>query len=136
MRKVTVIIETCENNLSAYIKDVDGIVATGATLLDVKRNIEDGIAMHIETCKEFGFPVPELLNEEYELVYKYDLQSFLESYKEVLSKSGLERLTGIHQKQLWHYASGKSKPRKETICKVETSIHELAKELAAIEFAY
>lgn len=52
----------------------------------------------------------------------------------MLSKSGLEAITGINQKQLWHYASGRSKPRKETIEKVAINIHQFAEELTKISF--
>ena len=59
-------------------------------------------------------------------------KSFLECYAGIFSKSGLERLSGINQKQLWHYASGRRKPRPEQALKLESALHKLGEELMAI----
>ena len=61
-----------------------------------------------------------------------DMKSFLEFYSGIFSKPGLERISGINQKQLWHYASGKSKPRPEQVMKLESALHKLGAELVAI----
>ena len=47
---------------------------------------------------------------------------------------GLERLTGINQKQLWHYASRGRKPCKEQIHRIESALHKLGEELLSISF--
>lgn len=54
-----------------------------------------------------------LVNGEYEIEYRYDVQSILSHYANVFTKPALERLTGINQKQLHHYAIGLKKPRLE-----------------------
>ena len=60
-----------------------------------------------------------------------DVKSFLEVYSKIFTKAGLERLTGVNQKQLWHYASGKSKPRKRQRERIERAIHRLGNDLVA-----
>lgn len=134
MVTLTTIIEFAEGNLSAYIKEVDGIIATGNSIQEVKSEIEEAIKIYKETCEELGLEVPNEL-KEYALKYKLDMCSFLNVYSRILPKSALEALTGINQKQLWHYASGKSKPRPETVKKVSDSIHAFAEELMFVEFA-
>lgn len=133
--KVTVIVETTDKNLSAYIEGIDGIIAVGHTLEELKESMKESIVLYLETAKEYNLEIPEALSGEYELVYKYDLCSFLNAYSEILSKPGLEILTGINQKQLWHYASGLAKPRPTTIKKVASSIRLFAKDLQNIQFA-
>jgi transcriptional regulator with XRE-family HTH domain len=52
----------------------------------------------------------------------------------MLSKSGLEKITGINQKQLWHYASGLRKPSPATIHKIETGLHNFADAIKQVRF--
>ena len=42
-------------------------------------------------------------------------------------------MTGIHQKQFQHYASGLKKPRTAQIKKIENAMHNLGKELMSVE---
>jgi hypothetical protein len=52
----------------------------------------------------------------------------------MLSKSGLETITGINQKQLWHYSSGRRKPTVRTARKVQERIHSFARNLSQVHF--
>lgn len=132
MRPLTVIIERTDNNYSAYLKEVDGVVATGHSVDEIKKGIVNSIQALIEDCKEFGGEIPEELQGDYELTFKMDVQSVLQFYSMVFTKSALERMTGINQKQLWHYASGTRNPRPEQNVKIETALHKLGEELLAI----
>lgn len=129
---VKVIVERAENNYSAYLENINGIVATGLSLDDIKGNMAEAITAFIEDCKEFGGEIPKELEGDYELVFKMDVRSLLEFYNGVFSKAGLERITGINQKQLWHYASGGRNPRPEQVLKLEKALHKLGKELLSI----
>lgn len=133
-KKLTVVIEFADNNLAAYIEEVDGIVAFGDNVAEIKKNIAENIELVKEEMLADGAPLPEALASDYELTFKYDLSTFLNVYAGVLSKSGLEKLTGINQKQLWHYANNTSKPRKATLEKIRQSIQAFAAELAQAEF--
>lgn len=132
MRNLTVIIERTENNYSAYIQEVDGIFATGNSVQEIKQGIIDSISVLVEDCKEFGGEIPRELQDEYVLTFKMDTSSLLQFYEKIFTKAGLERITGINQKQLWHYASGRRVPRPEQTLKIETALHRLGEELMAI----
>lgn len=132
MKTLNVIIEKAENNFSAYIQEIDGIIATGGSVKEIKTEIINSINVLIEDCKEFGGEIPEELKGDYSLSFRMDTSSLLKFYEKIFSKAGLERLTGINQKQLWHYANGKHKPRPEQILKIETALHSLGEELIAI----
>jgi hypothetical protein len=80
-------------------------------------------------CEKEGNTFPEL---EFEI--QYDICSFLNYYSNILSKSGLEKITGINQKQLCHYSSVKRNPKKETAKKIQTSIYNFADELKEVHF--
>ncbi|HWV40821.1 type II toxin-antitoxin system HicB family antitoxin [Pseudorhodoplanes sp.] len=56
--RYAVVIEQANGNYSAYVPDLPGCVATGASVKDVEREIRDAIRFHIEGLKEDGLPVP------------------------------------------------------------------------------
>ena len=70
MRTLNVIIEKSENNYSAYLEGIDGIVGVGKDIEDVKHSIINSIKVFIESCKELGCDIPQELKEEFTLVYK------------------------------------------------------------------
>ena len=132
MYTLRIVIERAENNYSAYIDGIDGIIATGQTVDEIKTNMIEAINAFVEECNELGCEVPKELQGDYELNFKMDVKSLLDFYSGIFSKAGLERITGINQKQLWHYASGNRNPRPEQSLKLETALHKLGEELLSI----
>ena len=57
--KYAVVIEKAEGNYSAYVPDLPGCIATGATIGEVENEIREAIAFHIEGMREDGVAVPE-----------------------------------------------------------------------------
>jgi len=53
-----IIIEQAEHNLSAYVPDLPGCVATGKTRDEVIANLHDAIEFHLEGMREDGDPIP------------------------------------------------------------------------------
>lgn len=132
MERITVVIEKCEHNFSAYIDGIDGIAVTGETIDGIKQRMAEAIQFYVEVAQEEGLEVPEALKGDYELAFKMDMVSFFDFYSKIFSKSGLERLSGINQKQLWNYASGKRRPRPEQSIRLERALHRLGEELISI----
>lgn len=132
MKQLMVMIERAADNYSAYIENVDGVIAVGSSIDEIKINMLESINAFIDECVELGCEIPDELKGDYELVFKMDVQSFFDFYKGIFTKSGMEKLTGINQKQLWHYASGSSKPRQEQIIKIENALHKLGTELVSV----
>lgn len=52
--RYAIVIEKAENNYSAYVLDLPGCVATGATLEEVEDEIREAIEFHIEGMREDG----------------------------------------------------------------------------------
>ena len=77
MTTLKAIIESLENNYSAYIEKLDGVVATGATIAEIKANLLDAVDEYIETCKENGMDIPEELQGEYNIDFSMDVKSLL-----------------------------------------------------------
>jgi predicted RNase H-like HicB family nuclease len=53
-----IVIEKAEGNYSAYVPDLPGCVATGATITELECEIREAIAFHVEGLRADGLPVP------------------------------------------------------------------------------
>jgi predicted RNase H-like HicB family nuclease len=60
--RYAVVIEKAGNNFSAYVPDLPGCIATGATVAETEVEIRDAIRFHIEGLREEGLPVPEAVS--------------------------------------------------------------------------
>jgi predicted RNase H-like HicB family nuclease len=57
--RYVVVIETGETGFGAYVPDLPGCVATGATREEVVQLIQEAIEFHIEGLKMGGEPIPK-----------------------------------------------------------------------------
>ncbi len=53
-----VVVERGKSSYGAYVPDLPGCVATAETRREVMKLIREAIALHIETLREAGQPVP------------------------------------------------------------------------------
>ena len=56
--RYAIVIEKAQGNYSAYVPDLPGCVATGATVAELEAEIREAIAFHVEGLREDGLPVP------------------------------------------------------------------------------
>ena len=56
--RYAVVIEPAGHNYSAYVPDLPGCIATGASIDEVEREIRAAIRFHIEGLKQDGLPIP------------------------------------------------------------------------------
>lgn len=56
--RYAVVIEKANGNYSAYVPDLPGCVATGATIKVVEREIKRTIRFHLDGLREDGLPIP------------------------------------------------------------------------------
>lgn len=57
--RYAIVIENAGGNYSAYVPDLPGCVATGATIEEVETQIREAMAFHIDGLREDGLPIPE-----------------------------------------------------------------------------
>ena len=57
--RYAIVIEKAENNYSAYVPDLPGCVATGATVEETESQIREAIEFHLEGLRADGLPIPE-----------------------------------------------------------------------------
>ncbi|MBO7507265.1 MAG: antitoxin HicB [Paludibacteraceae bacterium] len=128
MNTVEVIVEHTGKNLSAYIKDAP-VFTVGNNLKEIEANIREAIDLYLE-----GNPNPcQILSGELDLRFKIDAATFINCYSGIFTKAALSRITGINERQLWHYAAGVHKPRKKQLEKIQRGILSIADELSSID---
>lgn len=57
--RYAVVIEHAASNFSAYVPDLPGCIATGASVGEIERNIREAIELHLDGLREDGLPVPQ-----------------------------------------------------------------------------
>jgi predicted RNase H-like HicB family nuclease len=56
--RYAIVIEKAEGNYSAYVPDLPGCVATGATIPEVQAEIRGAIRFHVDGLRADGLAVP------------------------------------------------------------------------------
>jgi hypothetical protein len=133
MKKVNVVVERGKDgrysaNMNYYDFDF-GLAGFGKTAKEAISDFYESYEEEKKMCEKENKKCPEL-----EFNIEYDVSSFLNYYSGVLSKSGLEKVTGISQKQLWHYSSGLKRPTPKTKEKIQTGLRQFAKDLSQVTF--
>jgi len=57
--RYAIVIEKAGNNYSAYVPDLPGCIATGATVEETETQIREAIELHLEGMREDGLPIPQ-----------------------------------------------------------------------------
>lgn len=127
MSTVKVIVEYAGKNLSAYIPDAP-IITVGKSMSEIRTNIQEAIDLYLEDN-----PSPlEMFVGDYQIELQLDAATFINCYSGIFTKSALSRITGINERQIWHYAAGMHKPRKQQVKKIQNGIEKISKELSEI----
>ncbi len=133
MITIKAIIERASDGTYAvYCKD-EFFSGAGITIEEAKKDMMEQMAFYKETAQKEGFRYPSFLDGEFEVSYAVDSLSLLKYYVEagILSLAGIERISGINQKQLWAYLHG-TKPRKAQADRLDSGFRSLREDLNSI----
>ncbi|MDR2970269.1 MAG: hypothetical protein LBV32_11805 [Tannerellaceae bacterium] len=120
-----------KDQYGAWIEEVPAFGA-GDTLEDTKRNLLEGLRLYMEECGE----LPDILKGNYEIKYSFDTSGYLKYISNYISFSGLNKLTGINQKQLWSYANGYREPNKKTSEKIVNAINLFGNDISQVQLRF
>ena len=56
--RYAIVIEKTDSNYAAYVPDMPGCVATGATVEETEKLIQEAIKFHLDGLREDGLPLP------------------------------------------------------------------------------
>ena len=57
--RYAIVIERANSNYSAYVPDLPGCIATGATVEEAEKTIREAIEFHLAGLREDGSPIPQ-----------------------------------------------------------------------------
>ena len=57
--RYAIVIEKAGSNFSAYVPDLPGCVATGATVEETESKIREAIEFHLDGLREDGIAIPQ-----------------------------------------------------------------------------
>lgn len=133
-KKINVVIERgIDGSFSAYIADDNcefGCIGEGKSVEETKADFMKAVGEMQEVYAEEGSKFPDV-----EFDFIYDMASFLNYYAYAFSLAGLARITGVNQGQLSHYVTGRRRPSKSTVEKIEQSLHDFVNEIGQVKFA-
>lgn len=132
MEKIIVEVFYTNNGYSAHIPLLPGCITVGNTIEEVEKYMQEALSFHLSGLEESGGFIPDLFKGDYQLVYKLSTEALLNAYSNIFTKAALSRVTGINERQLWHYAAGLKKPRPAQAKRIETGLHKLGTELLNI----
>ncbi len=132
MVKIIAIIERASDGTYAvYCKD-QIFSGAGSSIEEAKKDMVVQMAFYKDTALKEGFKYPAFLDGEFEIEYSMDPVSLLKYYvgAGILSLSGMEKISGINQKQLWAYLHG-TKPRKKQEDRIRSGFSTLYHDLGS-----
>ena len=130
MEKIIMLIGKSSDFYGAMSENCEGIYAAGPDIESVKADTYKAIEGIKRNLPEDRWP--EQIKGDYEIEWKFDVPSFLEYYSGFLSLAGMERMTGIHQKQLSNYLHHRAVPRQKQADRIIKGLHNFARELLSI----
>lgn len=132
MEKIIMNISASKNHFGAFSENCDGIYAAGDTIEETKNDVYTAIQLIKENLPEERWP--KQIKGEFEIEWHFDIPSFLAYYSGYMSLAGMEKATGINQKQLSNYLNHRAAPRRKQADRIINGIHKFAKELLSITF--
>ena len=130
MEKIVMVIEKSSDHYGAYSENCDGIYAAGNNVEAVKADTFEAIRLIKKNLPESRWP--KQIKGDYEIEWKMEVPSFLEYYSSFMSLAGMEKMTGINQKQLSNYLNRRTTPRKKQSDRILEGVHRFAEELLSI----
>ena len=129
MEKLIINISASKDSFGAFAENCKGIYAAGDTVEECRKDVFTAIELIKKNLPEEQWP--DIIKGDFEIEWHYDAQSLLLHFGTMISLSGLERMTGIHQKQLWAYMHGRSKPRLQQRQRLQAALQDFGRELTS-----
>jgi predicted RNase H-like HicB family nuclease len=121
-----------DGSFGIYTPDIDHtIIGEGNSVEEAKADFENSVQEMKLSYVETGHEIPEEL-KNVQFVYRYDIASMF-NYYDWINVSRFAKKAGINSSLMRQYRTGKKYISDQQIGKIETALHQLGNELAAIK---
>ncbi|THD67634.1 hypothetical protein E7Z59_08220 [Robertkochia marina] len=124
---LTAIVEKTGTGFSAYIKEMDGVIAVGDSLAELKNSLNESLFHHLDYLNETEGS--ELSTDDYTIDYHIDLQQFFDYFKVINKSAFAESYLHINKSLFRQYTKGITSLSDKKLKKISTGLHQLAHEL-------
>lgn len=133
MKKIKVTIRKENGVYWGNTENIEGIVvADGNTLDELKQNMQEAFAFHLEECeKDNDFEFVNRYKNGVEFVYEIELNGICKQLPE-LNLAELARRINISPVMMRKYATGKTNPSEKRLYEIQQGIQQIGKELAQV----
>ncbi|MDR2087148.1 MAG: type II toxin-antitoxin system HicB family antitoxin [Dysgonamonadaceae bacterium] len=121
-----------DGTFGIFTPDINStIIGEGNTVEEAKADFENSVNEILQFYREDGKELPDEL-KDIQFVYKYDVASVFDYYHWI-NVSGFSKAAGINPSLMRQYRMGKTYISENQKRKIETALHRLGNELAAIK---
>ena len=132
MKTIALIERGKDGTFGIFTPDINHtIIGEGNTVEEAKSDFENSIKEMILSYTETGRDVPDEL-QDIQFVYKYDIASMF-NYYNWINVTRFAKQAGINPSLMRQYKTGKTYISENQVSKIESSLHRLGNELAAIK---
>ncbi|GHV30149.1 hypothetical protein FACS1894177_02240 [Bacteroidia bacterium] len=99
MRQIHVILEAGKDGYGISFTEIENIFGFGETVEEAKIDAQaalDGYIVALNRCHQ---PIPEILQDEYELAFEFDIEALLKYIGGTVTKTALAKASGINPAQ-------------------------------------
>lgn len=132
MKKVVLVLEYGDGGYSCYNDEPMGKYAVidgdGTTAEEAKADFMNSL----DECRK-AFPKDKDINQDFEFVYKYDIQAFFKEFS-FLNATDIARRAGINPSLMRQYTSGVKTAGEKTYQRLSACIDKIKEDLRAVSF--
>jgi len=132
MKQINVTLEMGKDGYGIWFDELPYVFGFGETVESAKIDAQNAIDSYIVALNRSNTPIPEILQGEYELIFKFDVDALLKYIDGTVTKTALAKAANIHPTQLSHYSSGLKRPRTKQREKIIAGLHKIGKDLLAV----
>jgi predicted RNase H-like HicB family nuclease len=132
MKTIALIEKGKDGTFGVYTPELNHtIIGEGKTVAECKADFENSVKEIFASYEETGKHIPVEL-EGIEFEYRYDIASLF-NYYSFINVSKFARIAGINASLMRQYKSGNQYISETQMLKIETALHKIANEIAAIK---
>ena len=134
MKKIRVTVRKEKGVYWGNTENIEGIVvADGKTLEELKNNMQEAFAFHLEQCeKDKDYDFVNKYKKGVEFVYEIALEGISQQLPE-LNIAELARRVAISPVMMRKYATGKSNPSEKRLLEIQQGIRDIGRELSQVK---
>jgi len=91
MNQIHAILELGKDGYGVWFEELPHVFAFGGTVEDAKKDAQSALEGYIVALNKCNQPIPEILKNEFELLYQFDVEALLKYIDGTVTKTALAK---------------------------------------------